>query len=121
MKIIDKINIPRIDLENQKITDLTELSIEIRENSVCFIGRFYADEPIDANDKNLGWEQVFNCFKVVASKQNIAGIEKSWRHQAKKWGIFIFVNGFSNDITFYFKRESDAEEMFGKLHNWLYE
>lgn len=121
MKVIDKIDIPRIDLENQKITDFTELSLEIRDNSVCFIVRFYADEPIDTNDKSLGWENVLNCFKVVASKQNIAGIEKSWVNTAKKWGIYILIDGFTNDIKFYFKRESEAESIFTKLHAWLYE
>jgi len=121
MTNIEKINIPQIDLENQKITDFTELSLEIRENSVMYTARFYADEPKDANDKELGWENVFNAFKLVASKQNIAGIEINWIDRAKKWSVLILVTGFSNDIKMYFKRESEAQTVFDKLHKWLYE
>lgn len=47
MTTIEKINIPKIDLENQKITDFTELSLDIRDNSVMYTARFYADEPVD--------------------------------------------------------------------------
>lgn len=121
MTAIEKINIPSIDLENQKITDFTELSLEIRDNSLAYTARFYADEPKEENDKGLGWHNVFNSFRTIASKNNIAGIEKSWLSQAKKWAVYIFVNGFANDMKMYFKRESEAEEVFNKLHKWLYE
>lgn len=120
MKVIDKIHIPQLDLENQKITDFTELSLEIRDNSVLYTARFYAEEPIDEDDKSLGWENVFNAFSLVASKDKISGIEKCWLKVAKKWGVYIFVSGFDNDIKAYFKRESEAEAVYQKLHNWLY-
>lgn len=121
MKVIEKINIPGIDLENQKITDFTELSLEIRDNSVVYTARFYADEPKKEDDKDLGWHNVFNSFTTIASKDCIAGIEKSWLSQAKRWAVYIFVSGFANDVKTYFKRESEAEELFNKLHKWLYE
>lgn len=121
MTIIEKIIIPSIDLENQKVTDFTELSLEIRDNSVLYAARFYADEPVDTNDKELGWHNVFNSFKCIAGKNNIAGIEKSWLSHAKKWAVYILVSGFSNDLKMYFKRESEADEVFNKLHKWLYE
>lgn len=121
MTFIDKIDIPAIDLENQKITDFTELSLVIRENSVMYTARFYADEPKDENDKELGWNNVFNSFKLVAAKQNIAGIEINWLNHAKKWSVLILVDGFNNDIKMYFKREGEAQNVFDKLHKWLYE
>lgn len=121
MMVIEKINIPQIDLENQKITDFTELSLEIRDNSVMYAARFYADEPKDENDKELGWHNVFNRFRLVASKSNIAGIEINWLNHAKKWSVLILVDGFQNDIKMYFKRESEAQSLFDKLHKWLYE
>jgi hypothetical protein len=121
MTAIEKINIPKIDLENQKITDFVELSLEIRDNSVMYTARFYADEPKNTDDKELGWENVFNAFKLVATKQNIAGIEINWLNHAKKWSVLILVNGFSNDIKMYFKREGEAQNVFDKLHKWLYE
>jgi hypothetical protein len=84
MKIIEKINIPQLDLENQKVTEAIELSIEIRDNSIVYIGKFFADEPKNIDDKDLGWENVFNSFRLVASKIKIAGVEKSWLPNAKK-------------------------------------
>lgn len=121
MTIIEKINIPGVDLENQKITDFTELSLEIRDNSIVYTAKFYADEPINTDDKELGWQNVFNSFRLIAAKTKIAGIEKSWINHAKKWGVFVFVDGFANDIKMYFKRESEAEALFEKLHKWLYD
>lgn len=121
MTTVEKINIPSLDLENQKITDFTELSLEIRNNSVMYTARFYADEPKDENDKELGWHNVFNAFRLVAAKQNIAGIEINWLDHAKKWSVLIIVSGFNNDIKMYFKREGEAQSMFDKLHKWLYE
>lgn len=121
MTVLEKIDIPSIDLENQKITDFTELSLEIRDNSVAYTVRFYANEPIDENDKGLGWENVFNRFNLVASKANIAGIEINWLAHAKRWSVLILVNGFQNDIKMYFKREGEAQSVFDKLHKWLYE
>jgi hypothetical protein len=121
MTVLHKIDIPNVDLENQKVTAFTELSLEIRDNSVMYTARFYADEPKNEEDKGLGWENVFNCFKLVAFKQNIAGIEINWLDHAKKWSVLILVNGFSNDIKLYFKRESEAQSLFDKLHKWLYE
>lgn len=121
MTVLEKINIPSTDLENQIITDFTELSLEIRDSSVIYTARFYADEPVDVNDKGLGWENVFNSFKTVAAKQNVAGLEISWLNHAKKWSVFIIVSGFNNDIKMYFKREGEAQSVFDKLHKWLYE
>jgi len=121
MTVIDKINIQAIDLENQKVTDFTELSLEIRDNSLMYTARFYADEPKDENDKGLGWHNVYNSFKTIASKDKVAGIEKNWLAHAKKWVVYIFISGFENDMKMYFKRESEADEVFNKLHKWLYE
>lgn len=121
MTVIEKINIPQLNLENQKVTESIELSIEIRNNSIVYTGKFYADEPKDTEDKGLGWENVFNSFRLVAAKDKISGIEKSWVTNSKKWIVYIFVDGIASDIKVYFKRESEAEEFFHKLHKWLYE
>jgi hypothetical protein len=121
MTVIEKITITHLDLENQKITDFTEMSFEIRDNSVMYTARFYADEPVDTNDKELGWHNVFNSFCVIATKNNIAGIEKNWLSDVKKWAVYVFVDGFSNDLKMYFKREGEAQNVFDKLHKWLYE
>lgn len=120
MNVIERINIKPIPLENQKIKECTEFYLELRDNSIQYCARFYADEPKDENDKDLGWEPIFNCFKTVAQKSSIAGIEKTYT-KYKYWGIYIMVAGFANDMKMFFKRESEAQELFEKLHKWLYE
>lgn len=121
MIVIEKINIPQLNLENQKVTESIELSIEIRNNCIIYTGKFFADEPKDVEDKGLGWENVFNSFRLVAAKDKISGIEKSWLPNAKKWIVYIFVDGIAADIKVYFKREGETEVFFDKLHKWLYE
>lgn len=120
MKVIERIDIKPIELENQKIKECTEFYLELRDDNILYACRFYADEPKDENDKTLGWESIFNCFTTVARKSSIAGIEKVYT-KYKYWGVYIMVNGFANDMKIFFKRESEAQELFDKLHKWLYE
>lgn len=121
MIIYERINIEPVSLEDQKITESAELFIEIRENSLFYSCRFYADEPNNPDDKELGWSNVFNRFKTTASKNKISGIELSYLSKAKKWGVYIVVNGFANDMKLFFKKEADANDVYDKLHTWLYE
>lgn len=120
MTVIERINIKAIQLENQKIKECTEFYLELRDDSIEYCARFYADEPKDENDKDLGWETMFTCFKTVARKSNVAGIEKTYT-KYKYWGVYVMISGFANDMKMFFKRESEAQEVFDKLHKWLYE
>lgn len=121
MTVIEKINIKPVSLEDQKLTDVTELFIEIRDNSLYYSCRFYADEPKNPDDKELGWNNVFNRFRTIASKDKIAGIELNYLPNARKWGVYIMVTGFTSDIKVFFKKESEANAVLEKLHAWLYE
>ena len=51
-------------------------------------------------------------------KKNIAGLEISLTKD-KKWGVYIILNGFQNDLKVYSRSESVAQQLFDKLHNWL--
>lgn len=121
MTVIERINIAPVSLEDQKITDSSELFIEIRDNSLYYSCRFYADEPKNPEDKAIGWDNVFNRFRTIAQREKIAGIELQYLPNAKKWGVYIMVNGFASDMKLFFKKEADANDMFDKLHAWLYE
>lgn len=121
MTFIEKINIAPVNLEDQKITEFTDLFIEIRDNSLFYSCRFYADEPINPDDKSLGWKNVFNAVQVVAAKERISGLEKSFIPNTNHWGVYILVLGFAQDMKVFFKKESEAAIIFNKLHAWLYE
>lgn len=121
MTVIERINIDPVNLEDQKITECEELFLEIRDNSLYYSCRFYADEPKNPDDKELGWNNIFNRFRTIASKDKIAGMELCYLSKAKKWGVYIMVSGFASDMKVFFKKESDANSLHDKLHAWLYE
>lgn len=120
MTVIERINIKPIDLRLQKVKECTEYFIELRDNSLLYSIRFHADEPKDEEDEALGWEEKFTCVTNAVNKQYISGIEKRCT-EYRYWGVYIITVGYANDLKLYFKRESEAQEIFDKLHKWLYE
>jgi hypothetical protein len=121
MTVIDKINIAPVNLEDQKITEFSEIFLEIRDNSLYYSCKFYADEPKDPEDKTLGWKNLYNRVQVVASKEHICGLEKSFIANTNHWGVYALVDGFAQEIRVFFKKENEATAVFDKLHKWLYE
>lgn len=121
MIVIEKINISPVSLEEQKITEFREIYLEIRDNSLFYSCNFYADEPVDPEDKAMGWKNAFNRVQVVAAKDKISGLEKSFISNTNHWGVYTLVTGFAQEIRVFFKKESEATEVFNKLHQWLYE
>jgi len=121
MTVIDRINIAPVDLEDQKITEFHELYLEIRDNSLFYSCKFYADEPKDPDDKKIGWKNLFNRVQNVAGKDRICGIEKSFIANTNHWGVYVMVDGFAQEIRVFFKKETEATKVFDILHAWLYE
>lgn len=113
-----KIPIIPIKLENQNPTEIQECFIELYPTYLLYQIRFFADEPVDENDKSLGVQSVFNSFKTIALKKNVAGIEKQFT-QSKRWAVYIMISGFAGDIKVFFKKESEADEFFEKIEKWL--
>lgn len=68
MTVIERINIKPIDLRLQKVKECTEYFIELRDNSLLYSIRFYADEPKDEEDEALGWEEKFTCVTNAVNK-----------------------------------------------------
>lgn len=121
MTVLERIDIAPVDLEDQKITEFKELYLEIRDNSLFYSCKFYADEPKDPEDKAIGWKNLFNRVQNVAAKEKIAGIEKSFIPNTNHWGVYVMVTGFAQEIRVFFKKENEATVVFDKLHKWLYE
>lgn len=113
-----KIDIVPIDLECQKPTEVRGCWIELFNNHLEYHIDFFADEPIDQEDLSLGWETVYNGVDTMAMKKNIAGIEVV-RTKNKKWGLFIMIDGFPNDIKAYFNKRSQAQELYHLIYEWL--
>jgi len=114
----EKISIKPIELRNQRPTDIKDCFIELFDDHLRYRVCFYADEPIINDDTESGWEQSYNDFDITAMKRSISGVEKSFTKD-KKWGVYILVSGFSNDIKVYSKTQTVAQQLFDKIYNWL--
>lgn len=114
-----RININLVSLENQKPTSQNECYVELRDDCVIYHNDFNADEPKDADDKDLGWDNVYNFFETIAKRENVAGIEKSYIQKTKRWAAYIIVNGFSSDIRLYFRSKASMEEVYDQLKEWM--
>lgn len=113
-----KIQIVPIKLEHQSPTEVQECYVELLDDRMVYHIRFFADEPVDENDKSLGTKNVFNAFKTVAMKSHIAGFEKTYT-TSKKWGVYIMIIGFASDIKVFFKKEEEATDFFEKINTWI--
>jgi hypothetical protein len=114
------INIAPVDLENQKPAKEGTITLELHEKYIAYRARFYAEEPVNVDDKELGWQTVYNNFDIIADKRQCVCVEKNWLSKAKRWAIYVYVNGLGYDIKMYFKKETEAQEIFDKIFNWLY-
>jgi hypothetical protein len=114
------IHIKPIDLEHQKPAKEADITLELHEKYIAFRGRFYAEEPIDVDDKGLGWETVYNNFDIIADKRQVVCVFKKLFSKEKRWAVYVYVNELGYDIQMYFKKETEAQEIFDKIFNWLY-
>lgn len=116
---LQRINITPVKLSNQKPTEIKECFISIHDKFLHFRMEFFADEPVIEDDSLSGWKDgVYNFFNIIALKEKIAGIEQSYTKDSK-WGVYILVTGFAQDIKAYFNKRSEAEELFTLVQKWL--
>lgn len=116
-----KIPYTPIDLSDQKPTDIRECFLLLGENNLRFVLDFYAEEPINLDDKELGWHIEYNYFDITVMKYDIGGVEMSWLDKSKLYGIYVVMASFSKDIKMFFKKRSAAQEMKEIINKWLTE
>lgn len=114
------IPIKPMKLRNQKMHSDGKLRLELYDLYFKYVGDFFAKEPKDREDHNLGWEDVDNRFEIIVDKKAVAGIDKSWVSACEHWAVYIFVTGMSDDIKIFFETQHDADFLVNKLINYLY-
>jgi len=121
--IIDSFELKSISLSEQLITDYLGGGVEFYETYLRYFISFYADEPKDSNDKELGEENVFNKIDIIALRQQVIGVEKWFIPQKEPvkdvWQIKIVCKGFHDDIKCYTATEEEAQELFDKVQKYL--
>ena len=107
--------------KGQKVTDVQVCEVELFENHIRWQAKFYADEPKDKDDYDLGWESVFNHIDIAVKKQNIAALEMGYSQTNKAWYVMISISGMSADILLYVKHRSEAQEIHDKLYEYIFD
>ena len=112
------IKIRAINLSKQhpdKDADPVELLIE--ESYIRYRAKFEADEAGD--DPAMPWEKVFNDIDIIILKKSISGIEKVWIDDQKIFKVSMLCKGFATDLSIYFKRMSEANDVYEKLLKYI--
>lgn len=115
----EKIVITPIALLNQKPTDIKECFLELYDTYLRYKIEFYADEPKNLEDHDLGWNVgVYNYYDIIALKNKVSGLQKFYTEN-KKWAVYIIVEGFGGDIKIYHRTAEVAEKLLNQLKEWL--
>lgn len=115
---MQRIEVSPIELRDQKPTEVNGCWFDFFDTHILYHVDFFAEEPIDINDHAQGWDIVYNGMDIIALKKNVAGVEIS-RSKDKKWGVYIIVDGFAQDLKAYFKKRSEAQVLFDAVSSWL--
>lgn len=108
-----------ISLTNQKITEDLGCSIQFFDDHILAKYHFYADEPVNVDDKDLGWEQRETNLTIYILKSSIAGFEICFLDKQRKWKVNAMIVGFGSDLSFYFKQQKDAEQLLEKFKQYI--
>ena len=118
-KSLEKIELKEISLSKQKMTNWNGAYIELFDNYIKYFISFYADEP-DKNDEHMPWINVFNKYDIVAKRECMVGLQKDYLPKEKIWTVQIVMSGFATDLKMYTKRESEAQELYDKLFDYIF-
>ncbi len=109
-----------VSLWAQKLTEVEVSEIHLFETHIRMHWKFYANEPKDVNDLDLGWDNdVYNYFDVSIKKEHIVGLELGHSDKNKAWYCCIMCNSIK-DTNLYVKRQSEAEDIYNKLYEYLF-
>lgn len=113
------IELKAISLSNQKILEDRGCFIELNDDHIKYVMKFLADEPVNADDKEQGWENIENDFVIIGLKRNISGCERILCRKPTRWRVMFMMVGFAEDIRVYFKKQAEADDFFAKVQTWL--
>lgn len=118
----EKIDIKQFDLDNEKVSEPIRLYVELSERYLLYVGEYYAEEPVaeDSEDHSLGWKDKYANFRIKIKKEQLVSLECQWIEKRQLWNVEIEANGYPNTIRFYFKTEKEADVMFNRLDDYIF-
>ena len=115
-----RIEITFCELKHQIPTEQSEGYILLHEKFIRYSHNFYADEPKDMDDLELGWHNVHNCYECFILKETVAGFEMGFINDQHRWKDSISLVGHHEDLRMYFIKRKKAEEVFQALVEYLF-
>lgn len=107
------------ELKYQKPTEIIECYIKLDKYGMTWYCKFFADQPKDHEDESLGTENVLQHFETFALRSQITGVERGWNTKEHRWGLYVGIKGFDQDIRAFYKSESKSLEHFNIIKNWI--
>ena len=115
-----------INMRYQKISEKADGIIELTSETLYYKHRFSAEEPIDKEDVEMGWEKIENIFERTIRRRDVRSVElefldttqKNKEIDANKWVVRLQINGVNTDTAIYYRKEEDARKMVDTLTDW---
>lgn len=116
-----RIDIKPLDLEEQTISESTELFIELTPTYVRYKAKFTAEELTSAHDPYSGWTTKQRDFDWRIHKNAITSIDRTFLSDQKIWKIILTVTGSNVDVDIYIRRQSECERVYEIIFNYLFD
>ncbi len=117
---MERIDIKQFDLENEKVTEAIQLSIELHDRFLIYEAEYYSEVPVSDDDHSMGWKNVYNKFRIKIKRPLFISVEFHWLDLRELYKVEIEARGYSNTLKFYFKTEKEAENVYQKLDNYIF-
>ncbi len=120
--MIEKIDIKQFDLHNEKVTEPVNLYIEFGNDYLMYVAEYYGEQPKaeDKDDHTLGWEPIYQNFKIKVKRECFVSVEINWNNKREMWQVELEASGYPNTIKFYFQTERDAQVVYKKLDEYVF-
>lgn len=121
MKIIETIKLELTDLRLRKITKSIECRLDLRDNSIRFVARFEAKEPV--SDDEMGEWKVFEShYDMVFAREAIGATQFDYNPVSEIYSVRLFCNGHPNDMNIFFPKKDKfkAKALLKKINEYLW-
>lgn len=115
-----RIDIKPINLEQQQVTKLTEMFIQLTPAYIRHRIAFTADEPINEDDVMCGWKAVHHDCDWRIKKEVISSIDRVYNSDKKFWKIILSVTGSNADVKLFFRQKEECERVYEIIFDYLF-
>lgn len=122
MEYPHRIDIKQFDMANERVLEPLCLYIEIADTYLKYVAEYYGEQPKseDKEDHTLGWEEQYFNFSIKIKRSQLVSLDKNWVHKRQLWRVEVEANGYPNTLIWYFKKESEADNIYKILDEYIF-